>query len=343
VLYGFDKAKQEIRAHDRVVVVEGYMDCVMSHQAGVANTIAVSGTALTPEQLKVLRRLSHTMVSSFDTDAAGESATKRSLALAGQFEFERRVVHIPSGKDPADTVEENPQAWQNAVAQARPVTEFYFEKAFRAYDPATVEGKSSISKMLLPLLAAIANEIEKSHWVGRLAEKLVIPQEAVWEELRKEESVSRAAPSPRAGEGPKGSRIKTRRELLEDRFLTLVSMVAPEVRTSAMRDREIAFTSPFGGELFSAFKTGDIPREGSPLHAEWASLQFKAEVVRTLVDDPVVEFGVCLREFEKECVRERLARLSAEIGEKEREQDASAVGSLLQDFRMLSEKLKMLS
>ncbi|MBI2053392.1 MAG: DNA primase, partial [Candidatus Sungbacteria bacterium] len=176
VLYGFDRAKQEIRAKNRAVVVEGYMDCVMSHQAGIAHTIAVSGTAFTATQLKVLRRLCDTLVSSFDADAAGESATRRSLALAAQFDFTRLIAAIPSGKDPADTVKDDPASWRAAVEDAKPMVAFYFDQVFGREDPETAEGKKKISSALLPFVAELSDEIEKAHWIAELAQKLNVPE-----------------------------------------------------------------------------------------------------------------------------------------------------------------------
>ncbi|MDZ4284817.1 MAG: DNA primase, partial [Patescibacteria group bacterium] len=169
VLYGFDRARQEIRKKNTAVIVEGYMDCVMSHQAGVTHTVAVSGTALTVQQLKILRRLAETLVCSFDADGAGESATRRSLALAAQFDFDRRVAHIPSGNDPADTVREDPAAWARAVETAKPVVEFYTERAFARENPATASGKKAITALLLPFLRELTDEVERAHWIGELS------------------------------------------------------------------------------------------------------------------------------------------------------------------------------
>src|SRR3989344_3995694 len=120
ILYGFDKAKEAIRKENAVVLVEGQMDVVMSHQAGIKNTVAVSGTALSTDQLRTLKRLSNTIVSSFDRDAAGEIATKRSLDLAAALDVERKVAILPSGfKDAADAVLKDPEIWRRAVAEAK--------------------------------------------------------------------------------------------------------------------------------------------------------------------------------------------------------------------------------
>ncbi len=340
VLYGFDKAKQEIRAKNQVVVTEGQMDCVMSHQAGVKNTIAVSGTALTSQQLKTLKRLCETLVSSFDTDAAGESATKRSLALASQFEFECKVAVIPSGKDPADAVKENPEAWILAVTEAKPVVEFYFTKALQEKNAKTATGKKEIAAMVLPWIRELGNEIERVHWIKTLAEKLAVGEEAVWKELRKDGS-----PAPVSAKEEEGiASAPKRRDLLEERLLALLPLVGEEVKNQNLQNHYLTFTSSLHQELF-----GILSEEGKMLVASPELLKqleifrFKGEVLAQMVSDPAREFLLCKRELEKECVKERLLVLGEEISKKEKEGNQTAITTLLQDFRLLSERLKEFS
>ncbi|QQG45213.1 MAG: DNA primase [Candidatus Sungiibacteriota bacterium] len=337
VLYGFEKAKNEIRAKNQVIVVEGQMDCIMSHQAGVKNTVAVSGTALTPYQLKILRRLCETLISSFDTDAAGESATKRSLALASQFEFERKIAVIPSGKDPADTVAEDAALWRSAVDGARPVVDFYFDKMLREHDPRTVDGKKKISATLLPLLSELAGEIEKAHWVGELAKRFGIRDDAVWNELNRVKS----GPQEYSVDTAPRSRIPTRRELLEERLLTLLTLVSQEVRDRELSGgNDFVFTSALNERLFENLK--EKATAVSDLSGHLNLLRFKGEVLVQMTSNIEEEFVVCKRELEKECIKEKLLKIGEEIERSEKRGDHVDVVSLLQDFQALSGKLKTL-
>ena len=343
ILYGFEKAKQEIRAKNQAVVVEGYMDCVMSQQAGVKNTIAVSGTALTPQQLKIVRRLCDTLLCSFDTDAAGDSATKRSLALAAQFEFERRVVHIPSGKDPADTVCESPEAWQEAVAGAKRVVAFYFEKASRECDVKTAEGKKSMSVMVLSFVGELADEIEKAHWVGELARRMSVSEDAVWKELKRR----RITPEGKVAE-EKNSAPVSRRDLLEERFLTLLAVMSPEVRTQELEGHTLFFSLPAHNELFSFLMNEPLSgrqaeEKNNALEETLQILKFKGEALSQLTGDPKEEFILCTRELEKHSVKERLLKIGEEIERREKEGSISVVTTLLEDFRTMTEKLKSLT
>ncbi len=338
-IYGFDRAKQEIRAKNKVIVVEGQMDCVMSHQAGVKNTIAVSGTALTPQHLKVLRRLCDIFVCSFDTDTAGDSATKRSLALAAEFEFERRIAAIPSGKDPADAVLENPQSWWKAVEEARPVVEFYFEKLFREQDPKGVEGKKAISSVLLPLIAEIANEIERSHWISEFCRRIEVKEDVVIKELKRVKSPGSPFSLTRErGEGV--LKIPSRRDLLEERLLALLTVISGELKRDAFdREHYLVFASSLNQQLFDSLRLAeDVASADLKSHLD--SLRFKGEVISQITKDVSEDFFACKSELEKDCIRERLLKLEEEITHKEKGGNQTVVTSLLEDFKLLSAKLK---
>lgn len=344
-LYGFDKAKHEVRLKNSAVVVEGYMDCVMSHQAGVKNTIAVSGTALTAQQLTMLRRLCDTLASSFDTDEAGDSATRRSLALAAQFGFTRKIVAIPSGKDPADTVQESPDAWTQAVEHARPVVAFYIEKAFRGHSPATAEGKKKIAGMTLPFIAEVLDDIEKAHWVSELARRLGVPEDAVRKELARASShaqtsfVSRAAPLLQQPQKV----FQGRRELLEERLLALLAGTNEAARIREFGAHEITFASALHQEIFEVLSGKRSKESLARAGAErLESFGFKSEMIAYAIEEYEAELLLCRRELEKESIKEKLSLLHREIEQKEKIGASAEVSALLGDFRLLSQKLKTL-
>jgi DNA primase len=185
VLYGLDKAKTEIRRVGFGILVEGQMDLIMSHQADAKNTVAVSGTALTPFHLKMLKHYADTLYTSFDMDAAGDSATKRGIDLALAEGFDVRVIVLPSGKDPADFIKENPSGWQDILAKNMRIMEFYFESAFSRHDKSSLDGKKKIAQELLFQIKKVQNEIEKSHWIEELAARLKIKEHFLMEELKK--------------------------------------------------------------------------------------------------------------------------------------------------------------
>ncbi len=195
VLYGINYAKVSIRKNNQCVLTEGYTDAIMCHQAGFDNTVAVSGTALTPRHLSTLKRYTDNLLLSFDMDVAGDTATKRGINLAESQGFNIKVIDTYSGaKDPAEIILENPENWENSVKNARTIMDFYFDSAFKKYsaqggpasggDKISPKDKKDIARIILPAIKRLQNKIEQSHWVQKLAEKLGVNQEAVLEELK---------------------------------------------------------------------------------------------------------------------------------------------------------------
>ncbi|MFA5368618.1 MAG: DNA primase, partial [Candidatus Paceibacterota bacterium] len=134
-LFGIDKAKLEIRKNDFCILVEGNVDCIMSHQAGFKNCVAVSGTALTPYHLSIIKRYSPNLVLAFDMDAAGNKATEKGIVLAQKMEFNIKVIPMSAEKDPADIILlEGEEKWKQMIENAKPINEFYFDVAFKDRD-----------------------------------------------------------------------------------------------------------------------------------------------------------------------------------------------------------------
>ncbi|MBI5816841.1 MAG: DNA primase, partial [Candidatus Yonathbacteria bacterium] len=184
VLYGFDKAKQAIRKENAAVLVEGQMDLVLSHQSGVTNTVASSGTALTRDHLILIKRLADTLVIAFDADEAGLSASKKGVDLALSEGFDVRVAEIPSGLDPADMAMKDPEGWKKSVENARHIIDFYLKAlSGKGYDMRTFRKKTS--ELVLPYIAKLRNTIDQAHFVSETARALHLGEEPIWEELKK--------------------------------------------------------------------------------------------------------------------------------------------------------------
>ncbi|MEK7121924.1 MAG: DNA primase [Patescibacteria group bacterium] len=181
ILYGLNKAKMDIKQADQCILVEGNMDALMSYQAGVKNVVASSGTALTPNHLSLLHRYTTNLGFCFDTDQAGAMATKRGIGLALGQNFNIKVVEINDKecKDPADLIQKNTEAWSETVSQAKPVLEFYFNKAKVGFDPDSVDSKKSVISALAPFLKRLTSQVERAHWLTRLAFFLRAKEEAI--------------------------------------------------------------------------------------------------------------------------------------------------------------------
>ena len=344
VLYAFDKAKQEIRKKNECILVEGYMDAIMSHQAGFFNTIAVSGTALTDHQLRLLKRLTNVLISSFDADAAGEMATSRSLELAGAYEFERKVAVIPKelGKDPADVVLKDPELWKKIVYNAKNVVEFYFERALQKFDQKSPSGKKEIARAVLPQLSHIDNEIERSHWMRKLSQTLEVSEQSIWQEFVKTQtdadSTRTVADSPRESV----AEAKTRKQELEEKLLGMLLLHPQKLALIELGHLEsFNFSHEKAVAAYSYIigkNLGNKPLDG----AYHDHLKFKTEVFLEGISDIDKELKICFNEFLRETIKEKLGTLSQKIMTAEKEQNSKTLSELMEEFQTLSQKLHSL-
>ncbi|MBD3282449.1 MAG: DNA primase [Candidatus Portnoybacteria bacterium] len=186
VIYALDRAKVAIRKKDECVLVEGQFDVVMSHQAGVKNAVAVSGSAVTSGHLNILKRYTDNLVFAFDADSGGEGAVKKAVGLAQELDFNIKVALLPEGKDPADMVKDGVGKWKKVLKESKPVMDFYFESVFSKYsNDLSAKDKRDIAKELLPAIKSIANSIEQSHWLQLLGSRLKVSEKDLRDVLGK--------------------------------------------------------------------------------------------------------------------------------------------------------------
>ena len=207
ILYGLNFAKSEILRASECVLVEGYMDAIMSWQGGIKNVVAASGTALTADQLKTIRRLAEKLIVAFDMDSAGEGASKRGIDLALTAGFDIRV---------AGALEE--ALWSRAVSASRHIAQFYIDSALKKHKPDSPEAKREFQRTVLPVISSLA-DLERAHWVREVSRILNIKEEAVWSASEKNKP---AKETENVFESA-ASKPKARKELLEEKVLGIVA------------------------------------------------------------------------------------------------------------------------
>ncbi len=188
VLFGLDKAKQAIKQADQVIIVEGQMDAITAHENGYRNVVASSGTALTREQITLLKRFTNNFALSFDTDAAGHMAADRGIREAMKQDVNVRVIGVPDGKDPDECIRKNKAGWERAVEEARHMMAYYFDRTFMDLDPRRIEHKRQAAARLLPIIADLANPIERSYWMKTLSDTIEIEESVLREAIRQKAS-----------------------------------------------------------------------------------------------------------------------------------------------------------
>jgi DNA primase len=334
VLYGLDKAKVEIRKKNFCILAEGYTDVIMSSQAGLENAVATSGTALTPYQLRILKRYSDNLFLAFDMDVAGDWATKRGIDLALALGFNIKVITMPENSDPADFISKNPDGWSELVSRAKSILDFYFESACSRFDKNTSEGKKEISKILLPIIKKIPNEIERYHWIQKLSEILRVREEAVLAELKKTPKESLSPFLDQDSREQPSSSPKSRKELLEERIVSLV-LKSPQ-HLSLVNEKYLCFFSPKMQAVLSGLK--EDPEFQKRDLEELNYLYLKAEAEEPDLDIEA-EVSSCLKEIYSLGIREKMDEISQSIRRAEEEKNTGEIDNLIQEFNKLANQL----
>lgn len=242
LLYGLDLALPSIRRLRSIVIVEGYMDAIAAHQFGYDNVVASMGTALTPDQVKTVRRSVDRVFLALDSDAAGQMATMRGIEQmrsslsdekraevgpSGMVRFENtlgaevRIVLLPHGKDPDDAIRADPAAWPRTVDAAVPLAEFVLTTSLRNIEPTPAARAKALNEIAIPVLRELADPIVLSQYVGLTANLLSIRDTDIHTAVMRSRSAPRGtpAPAPRTPERP--------RALNHERFLASLVALHP--------------------------------------------------------------------------------------------------------------------
>lgn len=169
-VFGLSQAKAAIRTNDKVVLVEGNLDVVSTHQANSKNVVATAGTALTAQHLQALARLTHDVRLAFDADKAGVAATERAIELAADTPIELTIITLPDGaKDPDELVKQSPEAWLAAVEAAQPAVDWVIDQYQKREDITTALGKRRFTSAALSVVAKLSDPVVRDHYEQKIA------------------------------------------------------------------------------------------------------------------------------------------------------------------------------
>jgi len=241
-LYGLHLAKAAIREKDSVLVVEGYMDFIIPFQSGVQNIVASSGTALTVEQIRLLRRYTQNIVMLFDADKAGEEATLRSLDVLIEEGMNVQVAALDGGEDPDSFVrKKGVEEFQQRITQAVSLFDYKLKILMSRHSSKTIEGKALICGQILPTVQKFKNAIIKFGYIRHLAQTLSIAEEGLLAELHKGSQPLREQPIALKSEivldGQRAAELNLLRLMLEED--NHISFVRSELDVSDFRDQKI--------------------------------------------------------------------------------------------------------
>jgi len=178
-LFGINLAIEEIKKQKNVYIVEGELDMITPFQHGYSNFVAIKGTALTNEQLKLLKRYTDKITLMMDADVAGIESIKRGIDEAEKFDFEIRVVTIDFAKDPDEALKKDPEKFKKLISKPIPIYDFLIETAQKRYPEESAFSKKKIGEEVIPIIEKISNPIVRTFYIKKIAGVLEISENTV--------------------------------------------------------------------------------------------------------------------------------------------------------------------
>jgi DNA primase len=221
-IFGLYQAKEAIRRSGFVIIVEGNMDVISSHQAGVKEAVATSGTAMTDQHLKILSRLTSDIRLAYDGDEAGIKAAERAIKMAQELGIDLSIISNYHGaKDPDELIQKDPKLWQDAVHGCVPAIDWLLQKYESRLDLRSSPGKRKYSDIALKLISQITDEVEHASYESKIAQKLGVDVEVLREKGERLNEQLEKASSKKFYKKPKATVKSSALTQLEDLLLAL--------------------------------------------------------------------------------------------------------------------------
>ena len=340
ILYGFDKAKQEIRSKNSCIFVEGQMDLILSHQAGTSNTVAVSGTALSKQHLVLVRRLAEDLIFAFDADDAGISAVGRGIGLALTEGFEVRVANMPEGKDPADIIKDDVENWKKIVSEAEHVIDFYLNTLCRKNKDSRSMIRA-VEENVLPYVAKLKSNIDQAYFISKIANKLNVAEKSIWEEFNKTKQKQNINVQSYSSQSDKKTEpnlniMISRKDKIKEKilgiFLWQSSIKDSKLDLEAIKKKYKEITED--DDFLSSEREVSLKEKGR--------LVFEAEIYcdqKQSIQDQIEDLFLNL---EKECLKESLADLRKVLKRAEDDENKEQEEDILGQIQKIGHKIEEL-
>lgn len=298
-IFGLAEAKESIRRNNFVVIVEGNMDVISSHQAGVKEAVATSGTAMTEQHLKALSNLTSDIRLAYDGDAAGVKATERAIMMAGDLGVNLTVISNYHGaKDPDELIQKDPALWQAAVSERIPAVDWLLSKYEENLDLRLAPDKRQYSDVALKLLGYVKDEIERASYEEKVAKKLGVDVSILRE---------------------KGARLDAKlAEKHTKRYLKKPKTEADEADSISKLENSLLALKVFGGITKTKIPL-DIPED----EAKLSELEMIFNKEHEGIENPNYEKEAAelMRRYSDESRRQRITELNEKLSSLDEESD----------------------
>lgn len=340
-LYGFHLAKDSVRDLDQVLVVEGYLDFLLPFQHGVCNIVASLGTALTSEQVRMVKRYTHNAVMIYDADQAGQMAALRSLDIFIEEEMSVRVASLPMGFDPDLYVRKfGAEGMRALVEKAENLFDFKLRLLKAKYKANSIEGKAKISSEMLSTIAKFKHAVMQSEYVKKLADVLSIKEEALWSEIKKERPRSVTSGQADKPVVSKSSQDNPTEQLLFKLMLEetqLIDRIRRQLDPNEFQDERI---SQIVTKLFDFVDQGKLIEPSSLIHyfEDEHTMKFICESAMPTdasMDDKEKVVDDCIRRLKTKNLQLKRLSLQEKIKSAQAQGNDDELSRLMQEFHDL--------
>lgn len=327
-LFALNIAREPARVLGSIVVVEGYMDTISAHQAGVQNVVASLGTALTQEQAKQLVQICPNVIIAYDSDASGKAAARRGLDTLKEAGANVRVCAMPEGKDPDDFIRQNGgEAFRELLKKAKTVVEYYFDEYQREFGD-TMAGRLRAVEAIVPLLSAVDSVVEQATYIRMIAGRTGIEESALRQQIAKALRASASGVSRHKNDQSRNTNTDAQQmeasasrgtpaELEAERSILSLMILDKDCQQRGLRQLKQELFSGAGAIVFEALKDSAfdegvdiealIERVGTDL-----SQQITEMAMREVPEDQAERLKI-LRDCSIVLKKRRLRRLYAQI------------------------------
>ncbi len=368
-LLGLHLSKGSIKEKNEAIIVEGEMDFLMSFQSGVKNIVASKGTALTDAQVEEIKKYAPTILLCFDTDIAGDAASRRGIEIADKAGLNIKIIEfggLPAGrqaKDPAELIKKDLALWEKAVKEAVPVYDYYLKSVSLRFNPRQAQGKRDIFAELIPIWSKIFDTVTREHYIEKLAALLQLKDELIREEIEKykktqlPETYKKALTDAPAPSQPVKNVTFDRREMLEQYLISLL-LHQPAEASYVPNFPETIFTQEELKEVFvllvlfldsisfksRAFKITEFIKTLPGEYVDLIDRLYLMEIDEKLGDVKLWqrEVDLVVSELKKMLLKSSLEKLSLQIKNAQEFGNDDSLDILNRRFRDLSVKLKNL-
>lgn len=346
-VFGLNLAKDSIRQAGFVVIVEGNLDVIASHQAGVNNVVATAGTALTTAQLKILQRFTSDIRLCFDQDKAGITAAERSIAVAQGVGVQLSIIEIVGAKDPDELIKKDIQAWQTAVEKPMYAIDWLIDKYKKQFDITSANGKKQFTDVLLVTINHLEDKVEQDHYLLKLAKLIGVSESAIRQkqaQLGKTDNKKLRKPKQ-----PEEIIQKPDSYMYEDQLLCLLVSNPTTRRSLETESVRLVFHTPERQRVYEYLEANpqarldpDIPEDLKDVEDYVKILVFKAEELYPNdtfgSNERLRELRDLILKLNQNNQKEKKYQITKEIKQAEEQGDEKQISELLSQYNDLLKK-----